>query len=100
MGRGISIGVLVIALLVIVAVIYSCNPTANPSNVRPSGDISAVVDYGHGVYYFPYKGQEFGNAISVFIGSRPEIEYIGSTGDGNGAYGRDQGYFVFFRQKQ
>ncbi len=74
------------------------NPAANPSNVTYK-EPTDVVCYGNGVYYFPYRGVNYGNALSRFIKTHPELELIDATGDGNGSHGRDIGYFVVFRDK-
>jgi hypothetical protein len=91
--------VLVILVLLFVVVINKKNPAADPKNVGKIST-SAVVDYGNGVYYFNYTGTGFGNALSTFLSEHRELELLSMTGDGTGAYGSDDGYFVVFRTKR
>ena len=85
--------VLAALLLVGVATVVGCNPAANNSSV------SSPVDYGNGVYYFPVVDRHFGNALSAFIGARPELELVALTGNDAGLYGSNVGHFAVFRQK-
>lgn len=88
-----SLRFLVVASLLTFA---ACNRANDPDNVgKPV--VTEAVDYGNGVYYFPYEEAKFGNALSQFIKRHDELELVAITGDGNGSYGRDTGYFAVFR---
>jgi hypothetical protein len=76
----------------------------NSQNGSSEVKFTEIMDFGNGVYYFPYIRENFGNSLSNFIGNHPELEYVNSTGDGTGGggyeNGRDMGYFVVFREKK
>ncbi|MEK7653951.1 MAG: hypothetical protein AAB345_01555 [Patescibacteria group bacterium] len=96
-------------LLVITAVAFAClvgcmeDKAANVSNVASAySSTSKIVDYGNGVFYFPYTEAEFGNALSAFLKEHPEWELVTFDGnpDKNKKAGWLFGYFVGFRKKQ
>ena len=89
---------LCVVLIAVVCGFTACDSSASVENVRP-GAQGQVLDYGNGVYYFPYVGPDFGNALSTFIGQHPGWELQAMTGNGIGFYGANQGYFVCFRKK-
>lgn len=70
----------------------------DPENVGISKRVN-VVDYGNGVYYFPYDEANFANALSVFIRDHQNLKLVSFSGNGNGTYGVDKGYFVVFANK-
>jgi hypothetical protein len=89
----------IMSLLMIVSI--GCDDTANPGNVKNVAEqntttVNGLVDYGHGVWYFPYTGAEFGNALSSFIGDRGKQPIAMSPND-TGEYGKTIGYFVVIR---
>ncbi len=85
-----SITVIAAALLV-----TSCDGAANPENVASANQSNCtIVDYGGGVLYFDCIGSNFGNALSQYRREHPTMRVESSHGNGNGGYGRDQGYFV------
>jgi hypothetical protein len=81
-----------------------------PPNVNQAG----VVNYGNGVYYFPYTKAAFGNALSVFLLNhkdmevsaiacdiiRMEDEEPATPGRADFDWGGVNGYFVTFREKK
>ena len=73
---------------------------ADPENVGKSTP-NFVVNYGNGIYFFPYTGSDFGNACSQFLGQHPELEIAGIAIDEekDAAQKRANGYFVYFRKK-
>lgn len=88
---------LVGAILVAVIVSGCIPPAADPANVRATATSpNAPIDYGNGVYYFPYVGADFANALSSFRKANPDMEQESMTGDAAGGYGVDSGYFVTF----
>lgn len=75
---------------------------------RPEGYAQEVkgniVNYGNGVYYFPYTGALYGSVLSWFIGQHPDLELssavIVSYDDSNSLSVKHTGYFVTFRTKK
>lgn len=64
------------------------NPAADPKNVA-NMQTCYVVDYGEGVYFFPYIQQDFGNALASFLRQNPSLQVTGivySTGDADGHF--------------
>jgi len=59
-----------------------------------------VINYGNGVYYFPYKEDEFGVELSLFFKDHRELEFVSFTSNNIGTAGRTVGYFVIFRTKE
>jgi len=39
------------------------------------------IDYGNGVYYLPYEGLNFGDALSEFISNHPDLSVVSVVGD-------------------
>jgi len=79
---------------------FKDSDAADPENVgKPTPNF--VVDYGNGIYFFPYTGSDFGNACSHFLGQHPNLEIAGIAIDeeSDGAKKRANGYFVYFRKK-
>jgi hypothetical protein len=58
-------------------------------------------DYHNGVFYFPCKGQEFGDAIAKFIADNANgnqtMQVCSISGDGSGFYGSDTGEYVLMK---
>lgn len=54
------------------------------------------MDYGNGVYYFDKS--DFGNSLSTFIGTHPELEFV-TIETNNRGYGHTDGYFVTFKPR-
>ena len=65
----------------------------------PESDI-VIEDFGFGVYYFSVTEKYLPMALSRFVGSHTNLELVSMVGDGNGGYGRDQGYTVVFKDKK
>jgi len=89
-------------LLSILLVLFcvSCDsPAADPKKVVTNAEISSVVDYGEGVYYFPYIQQNFGNALASFLRKNPSLQVTAIAGNGALGYGADMGYFVTCQTK-
>lgn len=93
------IGLLVLIIITIVAVVVVTNngSPGNTDNIA-STKIVEPVDYGNGVYYFDCIGSTFANSLSSFI-EIDNVTILSITGDGNGAYGTNLGYFVVAQQK-
>jgi len=70
--------------------------------IKPIDNIEAVqasiIDYDNGVFYFDKTRSSFGNTLSSFIKTHPNLELISMAGDGTGAYGTERGYFVIFKK--
>lgn len=90
-----------LGVMVLTSCLSGCDdPASNQTNVNiATASTAGIIDYGNGVYYFPYKLDGFGNSLSRFIKDHPEYELIALSGSGQGDYGRDDGYFVVFRVK-
>ncbi len=68
-----------------------------------------ITDYRNEVYYFPYTGDSFGKALSIFRQAREDLELLSFAGDSakvetvlsdsRTAYATHAGYFVAFRKK-
>lgn len=82
----------------IVLLAAGCSTASDSTKVNHT-KIVAPIDYGNGVYYFSTGGAQFGNSLSDFIENHPELEIVAITGDGNGGYGSDMGYFVVFSKQ-
>ncbi|HBK33882.1 TPA: hypothetical protein DEP34_02620 [Candidatus Uhrbacteria bacterium] len=54
-----------------------------------------VVDYGEGVYFFPYEHQNFGNALASFLRQNPSLQVSSIAPSSSDSYG----YFVICRMK-
>lgn len=74
--------------------------------VEPRGHLFTLVDrmeyqdYHNGIYYFPYRGNNFGKILSAFIRHHPELELVSFTTNDTGIDGITVGYFVYFKNKQ
>lgn len=93
-------------------VVCGCAPDPNDNdyaagnrhNVYDSGreilrpNTNEIVNYNNGIYYFPFSGADFGNALSVFTHAYSELEQISIAPDVAG--GHTIGYFVTFRPKK
>lgn len=75
----------------------------NPKNVAfDNGEQkSEILNYGNGVYYFPYIQDDFANALSAFRGQYPELELITITPiyDPNTVTTVLKGYLVCFKKQ-
>jgi hypothetical protein len=93
-----------ILLVASLAILIGCDGAAKKENVaqrqvQQVQSVNKVVDYGNGVYYFPFLQSDFANELSAFIGQHPELELVAMTGNGNDLYGANLGYFTYFRKK-
>ena len=79
----------IVAVLVLLLSACGNNPA---KRTVASHTIVAPVSYGNGVYYFPCFGEKFAVSLSQFVSDGSRI--VAMTGDGNGVYGSDDGYFV------
>lgn len=77
--------------------VAGCDSARNPKNVKRV--VTSEINYGNGVYYFPYTESDFGNALSSFIQEHPEYEVVSMASNGTTAYGVNQGYFVIVKKK-
>jgi hypothetical protein len=77
----------------LLALLLACEvpSTADPHNVA-NMQTCYVVDYGEGVYFFPYKKEQFGNALASFLRQNPSLKVQATTE----SYG---GYFVICHLK-
>jgi hypothetical protein len=85
---------LLVSLLVVVLLSSCGNQAGDSRNVSNNTNISKVITYGHGVYYFDSTGAEFGNSLAGFLAKNPEFEVTAIAGNGTGAAGATVGYFV------
>jgi len=60
---------------------------------------SPNMEYGNGVFYFCYVGDDFGARLSSFIEQHPNLEVSAMASDDTGPFGHTRGYFVIFKQK-
>lgn len=60
--------------------------------------INKVLDYGGGVYYFGYTGDDFAKSLAGFIQAHKELQMISMASDGSNGYGKTEGYFVVFKK--
>jgi hypothetical protein len=61
-----------------------------------------IIDYGEGVYWFPWTGGQYMNKLAQFRKSHLELEFVGATGEiGSSQMGHvgTYGYTVYFRKK-
>jgi len=56
------------------------------------------INFGRGVYYFPAIENEFGQSLTVFLLDSSK-HVVAMTGDGTGAGGFDQGYWVVVKTR-
>ncbi|MBI4991730.1 MAG: hypothetical protein HZB99_00740 [Candidatus Harrisonbacteria bacterium] len=84
--------------LLAVALLAACDAAKDPNNIKKSG--CTPLDYGNGVYYFPCIEANFANALSTFLKNFPMMEVSAMTGNGNGSYGHNMGYFVVVRKSK
>ena len=103
----------VLGLMVCLLVGCGTDPMEPMKNV-PTGSklVKEIVDFGNGVYYFPYIRAEYGRTLSHFIATHPELRYVDAAPDGTGdaggtydsalsyEYGRTVGYFVVFEKRE
>lgn len=61
-------------------------------------ECNTITDYGNNVYHFPFC--KFGESLSSFLQTHPELEVITISGDSGGMRGSNTGYFVIFREKK
>ena len=59
--------------------------------------IAEAINYGNGVYFFPYLGAEFGNTLSGFIAEHINLELVSFSQEQFGFGG--VGYFIIFKEK-
>jgi len=84
----------------------AANIASNPDNVRTIIGDSNIVDYGQGVFYFPYVKAEFGNNLSAFLKNHPNLEVASIAPDSihvngfDGDWSATVGYFVTFRENK
>lgn len=88
-----------LSILLVLFYVGCDSPAADPKKVVTNAEVSAVVDYGEGVYYFPYVQQNFGNALASFLHKNPSLQVSAIAGEGAGIDGIDVGYFVVCRTK-
>ena len=101
MRRIMAISMCIIMLGVMLGVLAAVSGCGSGPNSETTTEVSNVwvMDYSNGVYYFDSEGKTFVSALATFIGQHPELEFVAMTGDGNGIYGCDRGYFVVFKKK-
>lgn len=85
--------VLVAALIYfVISRTNSSSSAGNTENVRQSA--GTPLDYGNGVYYFPFTEADFGNALSAYLEQNPETRPSSIVPDKDHTYVR--GYWVVF----
>jgi hypothetical protein len=86
---------IMLSLVILIAGCDSANKVGNVAMISAS-----PIDYGNGVYYFSKTQASFGNALSAFIKSNPELEITAIAPNGTGGYGADVGYFIVTKRKK
>ena len=77
--------------------LFGCGNAGDSSKVNNTRTV-APVSYGNGVYYFAATKAAFGNSLSKFIATHPNLTLISIADDTTvSAYGSNAGYFVVFR---
>lgn len=84
-----------IATVLAVILLSGCTPSPKAGDVQKDASASEVVDFGNGVYNFPYSGTDFDNALSAFIGSHPDLRLVSFAGYTD-TQGYTKGYHVVF----
>ncbi|HBM45515.1 MAG: hypothetical protein UT05_C0009G0074 [Parcubacteria group bacterium GW2011_GWF2_38_76] len=106
-GQGFIEYLLMVSLVVIV-LIASDSAFLRETTIKPVAGIQPqttqmednhVVDHGNGVYYFPYIGKYYAEALSKFIEKRKDLVFVSEASDNTGLRGSTFGYIVVFRQK-
>lgn len=90
------------ALVMTLFIVQSCSLAGNKENVSEITNVAAaevsVTDYGNGVFYFDNVKSSFGNTLSGFIKTHPDLELVSIAGNGTGLQGMEEGYFVVFKK--
>ena len=86
--------------LLLLAFVLVCVGCEDNTQFNPKGPIAAskVMNYGNGIYYFPYKGRDFPQVLEAYSTDN-ELEIVSITGDGTGPQGYDRGYYVIMKKK-
>ncbi|OGL97115.1 hypothetical protein A2318_00720 [Candidatus Uhrbacteria bacterium RIFOXYB2_FULL_45_11] len=83
---------------IVAALLLSACGRANVQDNVGKAAACSVLDYQNGVYYFDCTEANFGNALSQFIASHPNLSLVTLTGNGTGGhYGTVDGYFAVFQ---
>ena len=100
MGRFIVIGIVLTALLLgVLFITRRISNAGDTAKVSQTTSASGVIDYGNGVYYFPFNRAAYANALSKFIQDHPDLRLVSQAGDGTDFQGTDGGYFVIFEPR-
>ena len=91
--------IVVIVLFVGLFLIPDTNAASKGPNSNFNPTLNNPVDYGSGVYYFPYKGNKFGMALAYFLKTNPRKRITSVSGDGTSGHGSTAGYFVTTEDK-
>ena len=88
--------VMVLALIVLLPLIGWCGG-GGENDVKEEvvcwPEATTPAEYGTRVYYIPCTGHVFAEILDLWLfDTGHEVEAI--SGDGNGIYGRDSGYFI------
>lgn len=83
-----------LVLFSLLSLLAGCSPAESEPSSAGDPVAATIVDHGNGVLYFDHEGGAFGNALSAYLKEHPTQYVTAITGDGNGGYGRDRGYFV------
>ncbi len=86
--------------LLLLAFVLVCVGCEDNTQFNPKGPIAAskVINYGNGIYYFPYKGRDFPQVLEAYSTDN-ELEIVSITGgDGIGPQGYG-GHYVIMKKK-
>ena len=90
-------GILAVCVFAIMFSTRCSTDPSNPKNVAKTQVITTVVNYRNGVYFFPYTGAGFGNALSTFIETHKNLEFVSFSEE---QFGGTVGWFVVFKGKE
>lgn len=79
-----------ILLLLSVVLLAGCDYPIEEYHTTPRS-------YGSGVFYFPVAEERFSQSLAEWR-KKNTCDIVAVTGDGNGVYGRDQGYWVICKE--
>ena len=85
--------VIIIALSILNGCYFSNNKD-NVQKINIEKRTDKIVNYGNGIYYFPYIYSELGNTLSAFIEAHPELELV----DIEYSH-KETGYYVIFKKR-
>jgi len=101
--------VLAACMITLLVVVSTPKKTAGQQSRPVKQEMVWIRDYGQGVYYFAFTGDEFRKSVAGFLKLHPNLEVAACDGDvvrrneyglTNSDYGATVGHTVFFREKK